>query len=1200
MNQKLTPTTAALVACPLGVLADRIGCIPVLGLSILSMLLSQAYAMIICWQWKEIPIEAIWGLGVPLLIGGGRSVAEAMVFAIIADAVPDKRRQVAATWFQWVVAAVLSGQLLGPILAGIMKTMVWMSLWISMGLVFVGGLVLVAFTPETSRQRQHDDAISLSSALPGPAEQMSSSRATAKLVFSRPMIWLFPGAVMSIPLATIQSGILIQFMPIQFDWPLSHSILVISLQSLAALVTLCLLLPSITYFWAKLTATTSPHYRDCVLARGSSLLFLAGCMCMMMVTDQVLIIVGLTISATAPPTYLVSSHHPLRLMLNSRSHGSRSKHHSKGSLSAEQTKMAVDQVNTEEALRRLIHTTPIIDHHAHPLLKLNAIRKHSLLSIATEAEGDALDDSKTGLAHIRTVNILSALLGTEPTWEAVEAAIARKQAGNYQEWTQRCLSGIETILVDDGLGNSADAEPYNKFDAFTRSPNKRILRIEEVAAECIEKACVQFSHPSEAFSGAVENFMDAIYDALDDPAVVGFKSVICYRTGLAVAQITDLEALMQRFQIIFEARKEDGAEPFTRLNHEPLNDYFVHILAGLIQNSEDAHKKPIQFHTGLGDNDITLNKSSPSHLQDFIKTYPEVPIVLLHASYPFTRELGYLATVYSNVYADIGEVFPFLSRDGQEGVIRQILELCPVSKILWSTDGHWFPETYVVAVDQLRQVLHSVLVDCVYKGDLTWKQSAQLVQDVLFHNANKLYDLRLEFKPLPPDSGLGYEASEYKSLATLSQFLKNKEEPRFLRVYWNDFTAMPRMRAVPMRRVWSLLRSGGDFSFGVTKAGLGILQNDVPVSDISPSGEYRMHPDLSTLRPGPRKGHITVMGDFKEKDGSAVSLCPRSFLKGALSKAAEQGLTFNFGFEIELVLFRRGDGDKYEALDGDGHAWSVGRAMEHEASVEVLEDAIEQLDEAGVYIEMVHPESANGQYEIVLPHAPALEAVDTLLYARDVISSCATAKGLRMTLHPKPYAIACGTAAHVHMSISSPNGPSEEVYEPFYAGILKHLRAITAFTYSNMVSYERALDGCWAGGTWVAWGTQNREVPLRKIEGSHWELKCIDGLANPYLALSAVLLAGTKGVADKQELFWGDCTEDPSQLSLADRDRLNIRDRLPMSIKESLRSLTMDAEMVELLGSALVRRYSNIKMAETDMLEKMGDEERRRWIMERY
>lgn len=79
-----------------------------------------------------------------------------------------------------------------------------------------------------------------------------------------------------------------------------------------------------------------------------------------------------------------------------------------------------------------------------------------------------------------------------------------------------------------------------------------------------------------------------------------------------------------------------------------------------------------------------------------------------------------------------------------------------------------------------------------------------------------------------------------------------------------------------------------------------------------------------------------------------------------------------------------------------------------------------------------------------------------------------------MTLHPKPFAMACGTASHVHISVDGDKGNDPAIYEPFYAGILKHLRAICAFTYSSEASYERVADGTWAGGTYVAWGTQNR------------------------------------------------------------------------------------------------------------------------------
>lgn len=168
----------------------------------------------------------------------------------------------------------------------------------------------------------------------------------------------------------------------------------------------------------------------------------------------------------------------------------------------------------------------------------------------------------------------------------------------------------------------------------------------------------------------------------------------------------DIAGPTEAIKAILEEKR--AGKDFRRLQCLPLNHLFVHMTAHLIKDSRALHKKAIQFHTGLGDNDITLTKASPAHLQTFIRQYPTVPIVILHASYPWTREAGYLAAMYSNVYADIGEVFPFISRDGQEGVVKQILELCPWSKILWSTDGHWFPETYVLATTQIREVLKTV------------------------------------------------------------------------------------------------------------------------------------------------------------------------------------------------------------------------------------------------------------------------------------------------------------------------------------------------------------------------------------------------------------------------------------------------------------------------------------------------------------
>lgn len=138
------------------------------------------------------------------------------------------------------------------------------------------------------------------------------------------------------------------------------------------------------------------------------------------------------------------------------------------------------------------------------------------------------------------------------------------------------------------------------------------------------------------------------------------------------------------------------------------------------------------------------------------------------------------------------------------------------------------------------------------------------------------------------------------------------------------------------------------------------------------------------------------------------------------------------------------------------------------------------------------------------------------------------------------------------------------------------------------------------GNRWVTWGTQNREAPLRKIEGSHWEFKCLDGLANPYLALASVLLAGTNGVTAKEKLIWQDCEVDPASLTQNDRKELNVSEMLPASVEEALRALGDDEELSDLLGSELVERYNSVKQFELKFLESMDDEERRQFLIARY
>ncbi|KAF8630774.1 hypothetical protein AX14_010974 [Amanita brunnescens Koide BX004] len=174
-----------------------------------------------------------------------------------------------------------------------------------------------------------------------------------------------------------------------------------------------------------------------------------------------------------------------------------------------------------------------------------------------------------------------------------------------------------------------------------------------------------------------------------------------------------------------------------RLQHKPLNDYVLRLALEICR----YNGKPIQFHTGFGDNDIALTLASPALLQPLIKAYPEVKFVLLHTSYPFTREAGYLTSVYSNVFLDIGLVFPLISGQGQRNILSQVFELSPTNKIMFSTDAHYWPESYYLGTIQARKTLYDVLVDAYSRYEVTEAQAIRIAKSVLFENANKIYEL---------------------------------------------------------------------------------------------------------------------------------------------------------------------------------------------------------------------------------------------------------------------------------------------------------------------------------------------------------------------------------------------------------------------------------------------------------------------------
>jgi predicted TIM-barrel fold metal-dependent hydrolase len=235
-----------------------------------------------------------------------------------------------------------------------------------------------------------------------------------------------------------------------------------------------------------------------------------------------------------------------------------------------------------------------------------------------------------------------------------------------------------------------------------------------------------FTQMLDAFVAGVEGARDSGH--------VGLKSIIAYRTGLDIEWVTRDDAA-RTFGLVKDQAHQAGS---IRLAHKPLNDFLV-LTALEIANRQEM---PIQFHTGFGDTDVDLIKANPLYLRPVLQSdrFRKVPFVLLHAAYPYVRELGYLAAMYPNVYMDISLSIPFITTEIPR-MIAEAFGLTPLTKILYSSDAFSIPEIFWIANKWGRAALEKVLGEVVDAGALTEAQARRAGKQILNGNSRRVYGL---------------------------------------------------------------------------------------------------------------------------------------------------------------------------------------------------------------------------------------------------------------------------------------------------------------------------------------------------------------------------------------------------------------------------------------------------------------------------
>ncbi|KAJ7575129.1 hypothetical protein C8J56DRAFT_901585 [Mycena floridula] len=454
------------------------------------------------------------------------------------------------------------------------------------------------------------------------------------------------------------------------------------------------------------------------------------------------------------------------------------------------------------------------------------------------------------------------------------------------------------------------------------------------------------------------------------------------------------------------------------------------------------------------------------------------------------------------------------------------------------------------------------------------------------------------------DHGVVFTPNSVKTSSHVTLQSLEDQGISYVHIYWVDLANTRRNRVLPLEYFLQLMKSNRP-GVNIGQVGLGLVYLMVP-EGFSGIGEYLYVIDISTLRilrgVGPDGGSVAaVFGRFEEKnalrDGPVVKRCPRTLL-GKLVDEAKATTEFLIGFESEFILLKSTNPVEASNI----HHWSAtdGLLAGSKEAV-ILREIADALRASAIPLQLYHPEAAPGQYEVVTGPLTPLEAADALVLTREIIVQVSAKHGLRATFAPRPFITSAGSSTHGHISVHTKGeektaeqlSPSEA---SFLAGVLDHLPAIAAFTLPIPASYKRVADGVWSGGTYVSWGTENRESPMRLTNAAspgsrNFEMRFIDATASPYLALAAVLAAGISGIKTKQVLLAKDCNDmTAAEMTETKRQAMGVTKRMPLDVEQARKYLRDDEGLTDLLGKEMVEAFLAVNKTLGDALTQDEDE----------
>ena len=410
----------------------------------------------------------------------------------------------------------------------------------------------------------------------------------------------------------------------------------------------------------------------------------------------------------------------------------------------------------------------------------------------------------------------------------------------------------------------------------------------------------------------------------------------------------------------------------------------------------------------------------------------------------------------------------------------------------------------------------------------------------------------------------------------LSKIAKAKKIKYFL-ISFVDLFGVLRSKLVPAQAIGEMQRDGAGFAGFATWL-------DMTPADSDMFGV----PDPDSLIQLPWNKEIGWLASDLYMDGKPVKASPRIMLKEQIKKMSLKKLQMKSGVECEYFLISEDGNSLADKRDIQSKPCYDQSALMRR--YDLIKEICDCMLEMGWKPYQNDHEDANGQFEMNWDYSDSLVTADRHVFFKFMVKSLAEKHGLRATFMPKPFSNLTGNGCHAHVSVWNGKdnkfldnkdelGLSKLAYN-FLGGIMKNTQALSAFFNPTINSYRRInAPPTKSGATWspssISYTGNNRTHMIRIPDKGRFELRLMDGSANPYLLQAGIIAAGLEGINKKLnpgKPLYCNMYEDYKKYP-------NLK-KLPNDINEAITMLEKSKTISQAFGVDVIQSYTKLKNLE--------------------